>query len=407
MKKYSMILAVVFMTIGFFGCSEAADTKTTSNIEFVEYSYDEDWEECGVGMATYDGQPIYSLKGESVEHTFNASASFDILASIKAVNASVELGYSISITDLTLTGTSEILKTGHSVNFYYRPIYRLFKIKQDENEEFYKEAHSVQYAVIVRDTKNNKIKDTTGVLPTLSNESSSKGSSSLYSTSYSTKGITSDKSSTKSVKNGFQVVTYENGKYSGYFKDDQRNGYGKYEWNNSAIYEGDWENDMMTGKGIYTQKNGNVYSGNMLNGKYNGYGVLTYKNGGYYEGNFLNDLFNGQGKIYYSDGNVYTGNWVNGNRQGMGKTTYTNGYYEGAWSSDKQSGYGEYHWNTGDIYKGNWKNGDRDGSGIYYYSDGSYDIGIWVNGTRHGLFKCYDSSRKFLKETNYLNGTAQ
>ena len=45
------------------------------------------------------------------------------------------------------------------------------------------------------------------------------------------------------------------------WKNDKKNGYGKFDYNNGDIYKGEWVNDKKNGKGVYIKKNGNKFSG--------------------------------------------------------------------------------------------------------------------------------------------------
>ena len=47
------------------------------------------------------------------------------------------------------------------------------------------------------------------------------------------------------------VYYYNNGIYSGSFKNNLREGHGKYTYNNNEIYEGKWKNNLKEGKGNY------------------------------------------------------------------------------------------------------------------------------------------------------------
>ena len=49
-----------------------------------------------------------------------------------------------------------------------------------------------------------------------------------------------------------KTESYDNGTYTGTFKNDLKHGKGKYTWKVGDVYEGDWINGEITGKGKYT-----------------------------------------------------------------------------------------------------------------------------------------------------------
>ena len=75
------------------------------------------------------------------------------------------------------------------------------------------------------------------------------------------------------------------------------------------------------GAGILCDQNGNIrYKGDWVNDQREGFGKYNYENGDYYEGQWKNGLENGFGKLYNENGNIkYKGDWVNGKREGFGK----------------------------------------------------------------------------------------
>lgn len=54
---------------------------------------------------------------------------------------------------------------------------------------------------------------------------------------------------------------YTNNKYIGQWKDDEMDGFGRYEWADGSYYEGPWKNGNQNGYGIYVFKNGEVFKG--------------------------------------------------------------------------------------------------------------------------------------------------
>ena len=117
--------------------------------------------------------------------------------------------------------------------------------------------------------------------------------------------------------------------YEGEFKNDKREGNGKYIWENGEYYIGQWLNGNKHGMGIIYYKDGNIkYEGDFVNGNAEGNGKYIYENGNYYIGQWLNDKFHGKGIKYYKNGNIlYEGDFVNGKAEGNGKYIWENGNY--------------------------------------------------------------------------------
>lgn len=73
---------------------------------------------------------------------------------------------------------------------------------------------------------------------------------------------------------GYGVFQYEDGQYSGYWKNKKRHGSGDFYWNEGNHYSGEWREDKMSGHGFLEYKNGDRFSGIWLNGKRDGPGTL-------------------------------------------------------------------------------------------------------------------------------------
>ena len=68
-----------------------------------------------------------------------------------------------------------------------------------------------------------------------------------------------------------------------------------------------------------------VYEGDFRDNIREGYGKFTMSNGDRYEGEFQNDSYNGKGKYYWQNGNIYEGGFKNYKKEGRGKLTFFNG----------------------------------------------------------------------------------
>lgn len=124
------------------------------------------------------------------------------------------------------------------------------------------------------------------------------------------------------LRNGKGRLYYFNGKikYEGFFKNDQKYGYGKliYEINeNDDYYVGQFFNNLKNGKGIiYDKKHNLKYEGDFVNDKPEGNGKLIYENGSYYIGQFPNGLRHGRGTEYKRYHQIiFDGNFINDQKQ--------------------------------------------------------------------------------------------
>lgn len=65
------------------------------------------------------------------------------------------------------------------------------------------------------------------------------------------------------------TITETNGNYIGERVDGKKEGYGKYEWDDGAIYEGNFSNDKINGEGKLTIPQKGTFEGTFVNGKKN------------------------------------------------------------------------------------------------------------------------------------------
>ena len=102
---------------------------------------------------------------------------------------------------------------------------------------------------------------------------------------------------------------FENGEYTGQFKDGKMEGRGTFYFNNGDKYEGDIKNNIFEGKGAYYYHNGEKYVGDFKKNMRDGRGVFYYKNGDLYEGEWKKHKRHGKGVIYYEDGTRQMGDF--------------------------------------------------------------------------------------------------
>ena len=106
---------------------------------------------------------------------------------------------------------------------------------------------------------------------------------------------------------------YNNGKYTGEFKNGLKDGRGIFYYTNGDKYEGDWKNDCREGKGVFYFKDGDKYEGDFKKSKKDGKGIYYYKGGNRYEGELKNDKKEGKGIFYLTNGNRVMGDYLNDN----------------------------------------------------------------------------------------------
>lgn len=130
---------------------------------------------------------------------------------------------------------------------------------------------------------------------------------------------------------------------------NKREGKGRFERCDGAVYDGEWKEDKMNGRGTFTYANGDVYIGHWKAGAKHGRGEYVYckessisKAPAKYRGEFRNGLAEGQGESLNIAGDRYFGSWHGGERGGRGAYKFRdNGrVYRGEWQNDKANGLG-------------------------------------------------------------------
>ena len=79
------------------------------------------------------------------------------------------------------------------------------------------------------------------------------------------------------IFDGICMIVYNNGSiFEGYYRDDYKDGRGRYIWPDGRYYVGEWKKGMKNGKGELHFYNGDVFIGNFLNDKMHGEGTWKF-----------------------------------------------------------------------------------------------------------------------------------
>jgi hypothetical protein len=161
--------------------------------------------------------------------------------------------------------------------------------------------------------------------------------------------------------------------YEGEFERGKIQGHGTYYYaqvessdfsGDGARYIGEFKENMRNGFGKYVLPDGSVYNGMWREGTMNGKGVFTWPDKSFYDGEWKDGNRNGQGLLKTSDGFIYDGMWVNNSMEGRGSAVYPNGQnYEGLFFKGRREGRGTMHFSNGAVYEGRFRDDAVDGQG--------------------------------------------
>ena len=213
----------------------------------------------------------------------------------------------------------------------------------------------------------------------------------------------------ESLKNNlkYEKINYGKDIYEGFTKNNKREGFGKYTYENGQYYIGQWLNGIKCGKGFLYYRNNTIkYEGDFVNGKYKGKGKYNWEDGEYYIGQFVNDLNHGKGTIYYKNNTIkYEGDFVNDKCEGNGRYNYENGeYYIGQYLKGLKHGKGTLYYKNNTIkYEGDFVNGKFEGKGKLIYENGEYYIGQFLNDLKHGKGILYNKNNTIKYEGDFVN----
>ena len=113
-----------------------------------------------------------------------------------------------------------------------------------------------------------------------------------------------------------------------------KEGHGIYTWSNGASYEGEYKNDEINGFGRYNGPDDFVYVGKFDHARYDQIGFCVSR-ASYYMGEYKTDSRDGKGYLYFPDGALYCGDWVADRRHGQGYARDCDGNeYVGEWRDD-------------------------------------------------------------------------
>ena len=185
---------------------------------------------------------------------------------------------------------------------------------------------------------------------------------------------------------------YADGVYIGNFKDGQKDGFGRAEFNNGDLLVGEWRNDIIDGPGNYTfgtesQWFGDFVQANFKNRRTECPGRVEFANGNVYVGESRN--YNNLTHVYKgsTNGEELISSWIPLAFHGQGRMEYADGgSYDGAWKNGRMHGPGRVQYANGHVYQGQFVEGYKSGAdGVYMEPDGTTYVGPYKNDRAIGI----------------------
>jgi len=176
--------------------------------------------------------------------------------------------------------------------------------------------------------------------------------------------------------------------YEGEYENGFPKGYGLYSVESEGRYfEGIWDKQFLLG--VITYSDGTIYMGEFKNNKKEGIGKYRWPDGTLYFGEWKDDNMNGFCFIKYNDDRRYEGEMKNGLKEGYGEFTWKpTRKYIGNYSNDSKCGFGIYIWNINifRVYIGFWNKGRMEGVGVVINGE-KLQYGKWLKGQKVERFK--------------------
>lgn len=231
---------------------------------------------------------------------------------------------------------------------------------------------------------------------------------------------------TGNCNSGFGEYTWVSGeKYTGFWLNDKRNGWGYNYFDTGNEYEGTWRNNLKHGVGMHSFVNGEKYIGPFRNDFRDGFGTFYFTDGKKFTGQFKRDTIEGEGSMYYSDGSIRNGIWkqhkliaatdgyfgcVTGNCfEGNGLYVSSAGWqYSGEWFQSNFHGFGRYTDEYGNFFEGMFKNNQKNGFGFELKSNGDSYLGSWKDNMYDGygvLIHHTDTLKGLFRKNNFIAET--
>ena len=94
------------------------------------------------------------------------------------------------------------------------------------------------------------------------------------------------------------------------------------------VYVGEFKDNKKDGKGKYIYKDDSHYDGEFIDDLFDGNGKYFWNDGKKYKGLFKNGLINWKGEFIWNDNSIYVGEYINNIKQFENNEPNGNGYFE-------------------------------------------------------------------------------